>query len=353
MKGVRSGPQALVAPLSAPGTPSGPAPDGHAPFPERESGCAESPGSERPGPKALPSARPRWSSSIRAEPLHADIARTAQPDLHGATRDLHDGPQQGSSPLGLCCAIFIARSSLRDRNHLRGRRHASLRCHALLVGSGVAPPRGTLDLRPGPRQPASGIPASGIRPGPDRQRSRHPAASGLNPISGPPAPVRGGSPVFVRERLAVLPADGQPLFPTGDQYLSRRWSVSVPIGGGVQPAGPGGSGWAQAQETAGWVWWLIALPSFGTFDGAECSTALGVRNGSVWGTGALGGVDGSGRSVLGWGTVGLPHAYPAARLRGCAERGWLFRLLLLLGLAGPVFGLGGEGVREVVGDLLF
>jgi len=51
-KGVRSGPQALIAPLSAPSIR--PARAGWtAPFPERKSGCAESPGSDAAGAQAL------------------------------------------------------------------------------------------------------------------------------------------------------------------------------------------------------------------------------------------------------------------------------------------------------------
>ena len=55
-KGVRSGPQALIAPLSAP-VPVRSDTGWDAPFPERESGCAESPGSDAdraPNPAARP-----------------------------------------------------------------------------------------------------------------------------------------------------------------------------------------------------------------------------------------------------------------------------------------------------------
>lgn len=64
-----------------------------APFPERESGCAESPGSDADRAAALPPARPRWPTSTRAEPprlacQHTTAAPACQPtvDLHTDTR---------------------------------------------------------------------------------------------------------------------------------------------------------------------------------------------------------------------------------------------------------------------------
>jgi hypothetical protein len=95
MKGVRSGPQALIAPLSAPVLVRFSA-GWDAPLPERESACAESPGSDADRAKALPPARPRWSSSIRAEPLHAAHPSARHADLQAMAQEV---PPQRAAPL--------------------------------------------------------------------------------------------------------------------------------------------------------------------------------------------------------------------------------------------------------------
>jgi hypothetical protein len=117
MKGVRSGPQALIAPPECPRYPVRSSAGWAAPFPERESGCAESPGSERTGPR--PYRRPTPLVAIHPGRATTRCIPTARPHLISTTRpssgDLQHAFPQDSSLHDPHRTICTARSLLRDR----------------------------------------------------------------------------------------------------------------------------------------------------------------------------------------------------------------------------------------------